>query len=395
MTQIRVNLQTVTPMFLAGAEPRGEPELRPPAFRGAMRYWLRAALGGVMGDRDTERLYQLESQVFGSAADETGAASAVNVRISWNEKPKSQKFQKQPTERIQHNGEFKNQPSGRDYLYWSMSESKKGEDDWKQYFLPENKFDLILSTRPGVVADDSFRQAVAALWLLIQFGGVGSRSRRTAGSVGVVTPIEFEGLQFGLSATTVGEASSSLASGLKRAREMVGNIGSGAVAAPSKFDVIHPQVCQVWVLGVWPTSDSAITAIGKALRDFRSYSEPDHVEVAKWLNREKINTVQRSVFGLPLPFRYSSGLGGAVQGHLEKPALERRASPLWLKVSRTMEGKFVGIATLFDAQFLPDGEKLHVKRDGVPPISPPKDYQLIRQWIAEKFKDTMQEVSYA
>lgn len=37
---ITVKLETVTPLFLGGAEPRGEPELRPPAFRGAMRHWL-------------------------------------------------------------------------------------------------------------------------------------------------------------------------------------------------------------------------------------------------------------------------------------------------------------------------------------------------------------------
>jgi CRISPR-associated protein Cmr1 len=38
---ITVKLETVTPLFLGGAEPHGEPELRPPAFRGAMRHWLR------------------------------------------------------------------------------------------------------------------------------------------------------------------------------------------------------------------------------------------------------------------------------------------------------------------------------------------------------------------
>lgn len=40
--KITVKLETVTPLFLGGAEARGEPELRPPAFRGATWYWLRA-----------------------------------------------------------------------------------------------------------------------------------------------------------------------------------------------------------------------------------------------------------------------------------------------------------------------------------------------------------------
>jgi len=37
---ITVKLETVTSLFLGGTEPRGKPELRPPAFCGEMRYWL-------------------------------------------------------------------------------------------------------------------------------------------------------------------------------------------------------------------------------------------------------------------------------------------------------------------------------------------------------------------
>lgn len=41
MPSITFNLETVTPLFLAGAN-QTEAELRPPAFRGALRYWFRA-----------------------------------------------------------------------------------------------------------------------------------------------------------------------------------------------------------------------------------------------------------------------------------------------------------------------------------------------------------------
>ncbi len=47
MFQLSVTLETVTPLFLGGADPRGAPDLRSSAFRGALRYWLRAALGMV------------------------------------------------------------------------------------------------------------------------------------------------------------------------------------------------------------------------------------------------------------------------------------------------------------------------------------------------------------
>ena len=73
---LSVTLETVTPLFLAGAEERGAPELSPPAFRGVLRYWLRAALGGAIGDQNWEGLRQLESAVFGS----TNGRSPITIR---------------------------------------------------------------------------------------------------------------------------------------------------------------------------------------------------------------------------------------------------------------------------------------------------------------------------
>ncbi len=393
MKKLTLTLETVTPMFMAGANPRGAPELRPPAFRGALRYWLRAALGGVIGDQNTQRLYELESDVFGSAADEAGSASAVNVRLAWENAPKSEKFQKQPPEQVTRNGAWMRQPTGRDYLYWSMSESRKNANDWKQFFSPGSNFDLILQTRrTGAQFDQAFKHATVALWLLVHLGGVGSRSRRTAGGLSALETISSDGLDFSIKAATTKEAAQFLGSGLSRCRDLMKPLDIGAVTAIAAYDVLHPSTCNVWVLGIWRTWDSAVTAIGRAMRDFRSYREPDHKEVAKWLNGQAITTVERSAFGLPLPFRYSDGgPSGVVQGHLDKPALERRASPLWLKVTKTTNGNFIGIATLFNSQFLPAGERLHAK-GGIPSIPPPPNYKIINDWIGT-FADA-QKVSY-
>jgi len=57
-------LETVTPLFLGGADPRGEPELRAASFRGALRFWLRALLGGMIGDKNLDALHQAEATVF-------------------------------------------------------------------------------------------------------------------------------------------------------------------------------------------------------------------------------------------------------------------------------------------------------------------------------------------
>ncbi len=46
MPSITFDLETVTPLFLAGADQQ-KAELRPPAFRGALRYWFRAIAASI------------------------------------------------------------------------------------------------------------------------------------------------------------------------------------------------------------------------------------------------------------------------------------------------------------------------------------------------------------
>jgi CRISPR-associated protein Cmr1 len=70
-------IETVTPLFVGGSNPREQPEIRAASFRGALRFWLRALLGGVLGDRPDNKIFQCESQVFGS----TDYASPVVVQL--------------------------------------------------------------------------------------------------------------------------------------------------------------------------------------------------------------------------------------------------------------------------------------------------------------------------
>jgi CRISPR-associated protein Cmr1 len=399
---LTVTLETVTPLFLGGAEPRGEPELRPPAFRGALRYWLRAALGGALGDDDAGRskVNAHESAVFGSTDEKTGGASAVSIRLSVKALPTPQTYKRQPPISATRVGQTRRQPAGRDYLYWSMDKSGSPErgnyQPPKQFYSPGMLFDFILSLRPGIQnAEERFHQAVSALWLLIHFGGIGSRSRRTAGSLGVRGQCEAAGLTFSLSATNVAQAAAQLGAGVSAIRKQFLTLDSRNPHMPSAFDVLHPTVCRLWVLGMWKSWDAAVEAIGSAMRDFRTYREPDHRNVAQWLQGQTIPTVERAAFGLPLPYRYSNGgLSGTVQGRVRQPTLDRRASPLWLKVSKTYSGNYIGVATLFKSAFLPEGEKLYIRTKGMPPpINPPIDYELIEQFIAGSFPG-YSEISY-
>ncbi len=389
---LTVTLEAVTPLFLTGADPRGAPELRPPALRGALRYWLRAALGGTLGD-DVGAVREAEAAVFGSTDERLGGAGAVSVRLRPGQSAPVSAYRREPAQRVVRDGRELLQPTGRDYLYWSMAGS--GNQGAKQYLEPGAQFHLQLAARPGAPDPERcLQQAEAALWLLLQLGGVGSRSRRTAGSLSAVHVDEGDDAYgFVLRGQTVLEIARDLAQGLFSLRASFSSLGAGQVSVRPRFDVLRPEACRVWVLGTWPGWAAAVEAVGAAIRGFRNRREPDHQRIARWLSGNPIPEVERAVFGLPLPVRYTRGPRDTIQSRLGNADINRRASPLWLKISRLADGRRVaGVATLFTSQFLPAGARLYARHGG-PPVPQPQDYRLIERFIAECFPGAA-EVSY-
>ena len=180
MQSLSVTLKIITPLFLGGAEPRGEPELRPTSFRGALRFWWRAAFGGAVGE-ELATLRSAEASVFGS--NEKG--SSLVTRIAPVGSIASDEYTKQ---KAIHRPGARPQPTGRDYLFWSKASTGRKERGNYQpphkYITPDTKFRLALQARPGAPnGKAALQEAVAALWLLVHLGALGSRSRRCAGSL--------------------------------------------------------------------------------------------------------------------------------------------------------------------------------------------------------------------
>jgi CRISPR-associated protein Cmr1 len=171
---LTVTLETVTPLFLGGAEPRDKPpELRPPAVRGALRYWLRAVLGGVIGDKNLEGLRRLESAVFGS----TDYGSPIHIRLRGLTSLQSS------SEKI-------------------LSHKEEKSAGQRRAFGAGQKIELLMSQ---LRSDDDtvWRSACSALNLALTFGGIGLRSRRGYGTLRItyssnptlvpVTPTSLDG----------------------------------------------------------------------------------------------------------------------------------------------------------------------------------------------------------
>lgn len=340
MQEVTFNLQTLTPLFLAGAE-QTEAELRAPTFRGLMRYWQRALAGGITGTDalGLEQVMEAEKSVFGS----TNTGSAVSVRITTTS-IQSKEFTEQISERI----EGKWQATGKGYLLWSMARSGRADrgnvKPARWYFPPGTSFEVTLTSRGQDTAD--LKQAIASFWLLTHLGGIGSRSRRCAGSLKatVVDEKTFNSLDISdLSFSEVKTAQDlklQIEKGIQTAR-MLCKL-TPRLVKEARFDILAPGMCRIWILQdeqTWQDAEMAMRVLGERLQDYRSL----------------VPIGRRKIFGLPL-----------------MPLIrdKRRASPLLLRVAELQGNRYVGIAVLFktissDVQI--------------------GDYTVIEQWI-NKFR---------
>jgi CRISPR-associated protein Cmr1 len=366
---MKVTLETVTPLFLGGADPRGEPELRAASIRGALRFWLRALLDGVIGDSNLDALRQAEAAVFGST--DTGASPVVvRIRNLRRDAPIS----------------FSGMASGKQGLIYLFFTARETHNEPERKAIPAgSSFELELSLRAGVQDQDALLKAYAALWLLTHLGGLGARSRRGAGSL-QVTQVQGDVADSALPslevrAKTPGELQEELQKGLRQLRNSIGT--STFISSPSTFDVLHPNACKIWVIDRQFTSwEEALDAIGQRMQQFRNRRAPDYQNVKNAVQGKGLTQpVKRAAFGLPIVFYYRS-LGGA-KGTLEGERHDRRASPLFIRVTRLANGKYVLVLTLFQAQLLEAGEKLKLKRQGPPTYVNAPDLSLIDDFIQE------------
>ncbi len=371
---IKVNLRTVTPLFLAGADPRGDPELRAASVRGALRFWLRALIAGVLGDKDLNALRQAESAVFGS----TEMASPVVVRVT-----------RRPLTSKSFSALASNK-SGVAYLFFGARATRTERE--RSAISAKERLELKLEERVGVgkAEGEALQWAYAALWLLTHLGGLGSRSRRGAGSLQVTEVIEqprsLKDLPLlTVSAETPKELAEELKDGLKRLRKFAGIPQTLPVTAPSTFDVLHPDVCRVWVVNKeFEAWSEALDAFGGAFQQFRNRRKPDYDLVKKALQPRQstpiTQTIQRAAFGLPIVFYYRSLRGE--RAILEGADHDRRASPLLLRVTELVNGKCVLVLTFFRAQLLPEGEKLRLQLEGGRAVSAPvPSFELIENFL--------------
>ncbi len=176
MHKIILKCKTITPLFMSGSDSK-TPELRPASFKGMMRFWWRA----VQSESNVQELKQREAEIFGGSGDKEGK-SKILIKVY----PQPREFGSNLQQENQLRWNFNRQTrrleglhQGIGYLFYSLIQRNRE----RQYIKPDFEFHLEISSNNL----ESFKHAVNALWAAIYLGGFGSRSRRGAGSIEVIS----------------------------------------------------------------------------------------------------------------------------------------------------------------------------------------------------------------
>lgn len=157
MKTITFTCETITPMFLSGADGQ-TPELRPPSIKGALRFWWRA----MNGHLELKLLKEREAMIFGGTDEKIGR-SKVLIRS-------------------------KNSPQNLGKAYMLPHKETETRKSNKPAFLPNSTFTLEI----GLVKEHIYYEKkeimnigklIHLFTLVCCLGGFGKRSRRGFGSV--------------------------------------------------------------------------------------------------------------------------------------------------------------------------------------------------------------------
>ncbi len=362
MQDIEVTLETVTPLFLGGAETRGIPEVRAPSFRGGMRYWLRALLG-IQHASNLAKIHEIEESVFGS----TDRSSSVSIRA--NEISDTEPFSK--------NFSPDNDP-GKNYLLWATQTAGR-----QAFPAATTKIELKMNCRKQ---EDL---ASAAIWLLVHLGGLGTRSRRGLGSL-FVADVEKWNPEFPSLVFSGENYQEFLADGMEKWQQIL-NLRPANLHGLPKFDILHPSYSGIFIYqsdqGNWTDWKDALEWLGNnILRDFRDTAKfkSDHDGVLNVIKGTgKPPTVERAIFGLPMQFYYSGYHQEFKRNHrnindkesrkyataqilpsFPGKKFERRASPIHFKFAKLTDKSLILIATFFKSEFLPSDFNLRISPGG-------------------------------
>ena len=368
---LEATFRVVTPMFLGGAKPDDRAELRVPPVKAALRFWWRAIRWpGISSAQPSNslaiaELRRQEAVLFGSA---DGGQSQVLLRIK-----------RYGTVKVADKGSLlenaANRPGAR-YLGYGVMAAPTGQLT-RSCVIRNAEFALEVRSRRSINTE-----LVNALKLLGLLGGLGSRVRKGYGSLTLVRLVV---------GNTTWEAPATDDSYVRELRSLLSPAATLADEPPFSAFSKESRVCLL-LDGNDPLT--VLDTYGRQMQRYRSWGTGGNVngerseqnfkldhDWGKQISRPPSFHPQRVIFGLP----HNYGKGPKREVTPEKKAAgsghDRRASPLWFHIhdyGPRANPRYAGIATVFRAKFLPDGERINA---GGTSVTANPDYGVIERFL--------------
>lgn len=352
-----------TPMFL-GSSNNEVAEIRPPSFKGVLRFWFRAlALSELNGDMyEVERL---EGTIFGTTKGEKQQKALYSIKIDKNN--------------IQSKGIGTNEGrQGIVYLGYGViayDKNNKTSKYIRSFIESNNVLKITLIKNPGIkvnISDVDFETGkkllINALKCIGIFGGLGSRVRKGFGSL---TLLELKTMDKNLIGNPYCSSEEALSKEihaiLNKSIEYGNSIDNIKYTAFSKFT-------KVVITKEFQDPMSLLDEIGREMVRYRSYGrdgkilnredslkifQDDHDLMYKYISGENIDSHPRRVaFGLP--HNYTLSMDKKKKANITVNSENRRSSPLFIHIHKLAERKYIGILTLIPAKFLRNDDKIKI-----------------------------------
>ena len=292
LKKISFEIETITPMFLSGAD-QSKAELRAASIKGLLRFWWRA----LQAEPDLNKLRVGENAIFGSSDEKTGGGSSFSMCILY-EKPLKASKEKFPKQNIMVTSKGKSfSVNILEYLAYGTLEYKKVEGNVfiREYLPAGTKFRLSLSSQKS-----NIDELLKTFSIFCRFGGIGSRSRNGFGSFHV---------------TNNAETFSSV------------NNGGYLHLMDTCIKEVLPQSYPSFSVGAklfrtrtsYETWDKALAEIGKVYRGIRS----GEVKTNNKIFETKHSYEKRQYIGSPI-----------IADKKDRSFLDRHAKPYFIKVAK-------------------------------------------------------------
>ncbi len=330
MNVLEARFRIVTPMFLGGAKPNETAELRPPSIKGILRFWYRAVDPCYRGH---------EARLFGGTGPGQGQSS-FNLNVSG---PNPQNNQWEDNQQ--------------DLRYFAFPFKMRPND--RRYINPDQEITLTLAFKRAPDERDR-RSILAALWLMGHVGGAGARCRRGFGTVALCKwdiaegrdwP-ELEDLPIAHGRIECSTWMDTFTCGMRTLRQWFTGTPcpDHLVIDTNTTFRLDEQPYQDWA--------SALASAADNMRGFRRRKNPDYTNVKAHICQHDTNAravgvplgvtpahlttaPERSAFGLPLPFRYTSLRYAKTDRH-GNVVTNRNGDPITITPSTTFEGRAQG-----------------------------------------------------